>query len=221
MNSKDNQSGLTGPAVYTVGHSANTLEQFVELLQGANVTAIADVRSVPYSRFADQFNREALAVKLRSVGIAYSFLGNELGARPKDKNCYLHGRADYSLIAATPLFQSGLDRLIEGSQKYRIALMCAEKEPLDCHRSILVGRHLARRGVEIYHLLADGRIEDGILAERRLVRLTDQEMDDMFSAGETSSDPVERAYAVREKEISYAEAQGEMRQEDTKLAASM
>jgi len=217
----DRQSTPEHPIVYTVGHSNHTLERFIELLKDAGITAIADVRSVPYSRFTNQFNREALTVELRATGIAYSFLGEELGARPKDKYCYRDGKADFGLIAATQLFQSGLDRVIEGSLKYRIALMCAEKEPLDCHRTILVGRNLKGRGALIRHIHADGHIEEGALAEKRLIKHTQQEMDDMFSAPETASDPLERAYAVREQEISYAEAHKELPEVDRDLAAGM
>lgn len=219
--STDKQSSLESPKVYTVGHSNHTLERFIELLNGAGITAIADVRSVPYSRFNHQFNREALSVDLRSAGIAYSFLGKELGARPNDKKCYREGRANYSLIAATTLFQLGLDRVIEGSRKYRVALMCAEKDPLDCHRTILVGRNLKERGVIINHIYADGHIENGDKAEHRLIKITKQEMDDMFSPSETPSDPLKRAYAIREKEISYAESIGGTREDDEHLAASM
>lgn len=215
------QSSSVSPIVYTVGHSNHTLELFIKLLRGAGVTAVSDVRSVPYSRFSHQFDRESLADELRAIGIAYSFLGDELGARPSDRNCYRDGKAEYGLIAATPFFQAGLDRIIKGSLKYRIALMCAEKEPLDCHRTVLVGRYLKERGALIRHIHADGRIEDGDHAEQRLIKLTEQEMDDLFSSPETSSDPLERAYAVREKEISYVEAQKDLSESDKDLAAGM
>ncbi len=219
--SPDKISSPETSVVYSIGHSNHTLERFIELLKGAGVTAIADVRSVPYSRYVSQFDREALTGELQAAGIAYSFLGAELGARPDDKNCYRDGAADYGLIAATKLFQSGLDRVIEGSRNYCIALMCAEKDPLDCHRTILVGRNLKNRGVFIRHIHADGHIEDFSLAEQRLIKLTKQEMDDMFPPPGTASDPLERAYAIREKEISYAEAHEEAPEDGKPLAANM
>jgi len=219
--STDNQSSSVSPVVFTVGHSNHTLERFIGLLKDAGITAIADVRSVPYSRYTHQFDRETLADDLRTVGIAYSFLGDELGARPNDKNCYRDGKADYGLIAATPLFQSGLDRVIEGSRKYRIALMCAEKDPLDCHRTILVGRNLKMRGVTINHIHADGHIENFDEAEHRLIKITKQEMDDMFSPSGTPSNPLERAYEIKGKEISYAESIEGTHVDDGHLAANM
>lgn len=204
-NSLETQSRTSPLIAYTVGHSNHTLEHFMEILIENGITAIADVRSIPYSRYTYQFDREALHADLKAVGIAYSFLGKELGARPDDTDCYKNGTADYNLIAATPLFSSGLDRVIEGAQKYRIALMCAEKDPLDCHRTILVGRNLKRRNVVIRHIHADGKIEDCEMAEKRLVKLTKQEMDDMFQSPGTAADPIERAYAVRGREIAHTE----------------
>ncbi|MAF96953.1 MAG: hypothetical protein CMM60_14555 [Rhodospirillaceae bacterium] len=222
MNGSSETPSRTPPLVaYTVGHSNHTLEHFIEILIENDVTAIADVRSVPYSRYTTQFDREALHAELKAAGIAYSFLGKELGARPDDADCYKDGMADYNLIAATPLFQSGLDRVIEGAQKYKIALMCAEKDPLDCHRTILVGRSLKRRNVVIRHIHADGKIEDCETAEKRLVKLTKQEMDDMFQPPGTVADPVERAYTVRGREIAYTESHDPVSQADEQLADSL
>ena len=108
--------------------------------------AVADVRSSPYSRHSPHFSRDELRAELRSEGISYVFLGNELGGRPKDRRFYCEGVADYEKMAQTPEFKTGLDRVIEGARKYRIALMCSEHDPLDCHRCLLVGRALAQRG---------------------------------------------------------------------------
>ena len=129
--------------------------------------------------------------------------------------------ADYNLIAATPLFQSGLDRVIEGAQRYKITLMCAEKDPLDCHRSILVGHSLKRRNVIIRHIHADGKVEDCETAEKRLVKLTKQEMDDLFQLPGTAADPIERAYAVRGREIAYTESQEPAPKADGQLMGNL
>ena len=96
--------------VLTIGHSSHTIERFIELLCQHRVTAVADVRSSPYSQMHAHFNREALAAALKQEGIAYSFLGKELGGRPADKTCYENGRVQYRRVAATPIFRSGLDR---------------------------------------------------------------------------------------------------------------
>ena len=94
-----------------------------------------------------QFNRETLKQHLRRAGIAYVFLGKELGARSEDPSCYVNGKVQYELPAETDLFRQGVDRVRIGMHKYRLVLMCAEKDPLDCHRTILVARHVFALGL--------------------------------------------------------------------------
>jgi len=192
----------TETVVYTIGHSNHPIEKFIDLLRPHGITAIADVRSAPYSRYHPQFNRESLEALLKKAGIAYVFLGEELGARPKDPACYDNGRVDFGHLAASEKFRRGLDRVITGSRKYRLALMCAEKEPLDCHRTILVCRHLRERGVNIKHILADGSIEDHRQTESRLLKATGLEPT-LFAAGSDESQALEQAYARRAEEIAY------------------
>lgn len=190
----------TQPTVYTIGHSDHPLPAFIELLRGAGITAVADVRSSPYSRFHPQFNREPLKAALDEQGIAYVFLGDALGARPDDPACYRQGVAEYELIAGTEAFQAGLTRVLDGADDFTIALMCAEKEPLDCHRTILVARNLERRGARIRHILADGSIEEAEQTESRLLKMTKKENADLFAGPQ-----VEEAYALRARQICYRE----------------
>jgi len=156
------------PTVFTIGHSNHPIGRFIELLRGAGITAIADVRSIPYSRRWPQFNRPALERSLAAADIAYVFLGAELGGKRDHPALLRDGKPDYDLIAAMPAFRSGLDRVVAGASRYRIALMCAEREPLDCHRFLLVTRRLAERDVPIRHILADGSLEEQVTTERRL-----------------------------------------------------
>lgn len=197
------------PVIYTVGHSTHPLDHFIALLKQAGVTAIADVRSVPFTRHTPHFSRPALKEALKASGIAYSFLGDVLGARPSDRACYRDGVAAYDLIAATAAFQGGLDRVMDGAKRFRIALMCAEKEPLDCHRTILVARALAKKGATIRHLLADGMIEEHSHAEARLLKMTGQETIDIFD------DPLEKAYRLRGERIAFSE---EVEQDEERAA---
>ena len=155
--------------IYTVGHSTQPFERFLGLLKKHGVTAVADVRSAPYSRFNPQFNREDFRSALKANGIRYVFLGKELGARSDDECCYIDGKVQYKLLAKTPLFQSGISRAIEGAETHKIALMCAEKDPLDCHRTILVARELVSRGAKVTHILQDGSTESHQAAISRLI----------------------------------------------------
>lgn len=137
-------------SIFTIGHSNHPIERFVALLHDAGVTLLADVRSTPYSRRVPQFNRERLRETLKAAGIDYRHVGEALGGKPQG------GARDYIAMARTPAFTSALDAVLAESSRQPLALMCAEREPLDCHRTILVSRHLATRGADIVHLLAGG-----------------------------------------------------------------
>ena len=155
----------------TLGHSNLPADGFLTLVQGAGVTAIADVRSVPFSRRYPWFSGPALAAHLQGAGVAYLPLGDVLGGRPRDPALYCEGVADYEKMAATPQFRGGLDRVAEAAGRFRVCLMCAEREPLDCHRCLLVTRALAERGFAVGHVLADGTIEPHGETEERLIAL--------------------------------------------------
>ena len=158
------------PGILTVGHSNHPWGVFVGLLQRHAVTALVDVRSVPYSRFNPQFNRNRLERELEPCGVQYVFLGRELGARSDDPACYDEtGRVQYARLARKPAFRRGVDRVVQEAERNRIALMCAEKEPLSCHRTILVAPALERRKIEIQHILADGTLEPHDHAMQRLI----------------------------------------------------
>lgn len=166
--------------VFTIGHSTHSIDEFLKLLRSHSVTAVADVRSAPYSRFNPQFNRESLERALKTAGISYVFLGRELGARSDDPGCYENGRVRYERLAKTTVFRSGLDRVIKGSKSHRIALMCAEKDPLDCHRTLLVTRELAAQGISVAHILADGALEPHSEAMTRLLKVVGLPETDLF-----------------------------------------
>lgn len=188
--------------VYTIGHSTHSMEELINLLAAHHVTAVADVRSHPYSHFNPQFNRENLHPSLKTGGISYVFLGRELGARPEDRTCYVDGTVQYDLLARTGLFQEGLRRVAEGVRRHRIALLCAEKDPLTCHRAILVCRHLVTRGIEVQHILEDGRLQSHDEALARLLKELSLPEGDLFL---TRDDFIVEAYNRRGRQIAYTE----------------
>jgi uncharacterized protein (DUF488 family) len=164
----------------TIGHSNLPAEGFMTLIQAAGVTAIADVRSVPFSRRYPWFSGPALAPRLQGAGIAFLPFGDVLGGRPRDPALYCEGVADYDKMAATTPFRAGLDRIAEAAGRFRVCLMCAEREPLDCHRCLLVARALAERGRTLGHILVDGTVEPHAATEERLLRRAGA-ADDLFS----------------------------------------
>jgi uncharacterized protein (DUF488 family) len=194
----------TGNTVFSIGHSTHSAEAFLGLLRQHGVDAVADVRSSPFSRFNPQFNRALLDQFLKANGVHYVFLGRELGARTEDRSCYERGRVQYGRLAQTPLFQSGLDRIVEGAARFRIALMCAEKEPLECHRTLLVASALAARGVPVMHIHADGRLETHEAAMERLLDVTGVPKEDLFRSRE---ELLAEALARQEQHVAYVDEQ--------------
>ncbi len=155
--------------LFTIGHSNQNMEAFIFLLQKHGINAVADVRSYPYSRFLSHFNQAPLKEALGQESIKYVFLGKELGARPNNQKCYLEGKAVYARIAETDEFREGIKRVLKGSQTYKIALMCAEKDPLDCHRAILVCQYLRHLDLDINHILNNGDLETHSHLEDRML----------------------------------------------------
>ncbi len=193
---------MSNPTLYIIGHSNVPVSALINLLQRHRVTAIADVRSHPYSRYLPHFSQPALKLALREAGIRYVFLGRELGARPDDTACYVDGRAVYALIASRPDFAQRIERLHHGADTKRIALLCAEKDPVVCHRTILVCRHLRQTNLEIAHILADGSLETHAALERRLLQL--HELNQLsFLDPKPLSAAIEEAYDRQGHMIAY------------------
>lgn len=186
--------------MFTIGHSTHSSSIFLSLLRRYGVTAVADVRSIPASRFAPQFNQIAVKRGLCDADIKYVFLGKELGARTNDVTCYIDGQVQYDRLAQTAEFASGIERLLKGAQTERIAIMCTEQEPLDCHRTILIARVVAECGVAIDHVHGDGHIESHSLAMRRLMARFGLDQADLFR---TQTERLEEALSRQEKRIAY------------------
>lgn len=191
---------MTANAVLTIGHSTHDLATFLRLLRQHGVTAVADVRSVPVSRFTPQFNRDALNRSLKDARIKYVFLGNELGARSRDPRCYLDGRVQYERLARTADFADGIRRLLTGARTERVAIMCAEQEPLDCHRTVLIARVLAGRGVSVDHIHASGAVESHASAMDRLLAKFGLDQADLLF---TPRERLDEALSRQEHRIAY------------------
>lgn len=145
------------PTIWSIGHSNHDMVRLLELLRGAQVEVVADLRSQPYSRFSPHFSRGALRSALMEIGLDYVFLGEELGGRPPEPELYdSDGHVLYSEVAKTERFAAGLRRLLDGAARYRVAMLCSEEDPTDCHRRLLVTRVLSERSVPVLHIRGDG-----------------------------------------------------------------
>ena len=146
------------------------MDAFVSLLQKHRVHEVVDIRSSPYSRYTAHFNSDVIGEALDQIGIRYVFLGGALGGRPMDPYCYdTDGRVRYDRIANTDLFDDSIRDLTRGADERRIALMCTEKDPLDCHRTLLVAPSLVASKINVEHILADGSLENHDAAMDRLM----------------------------------------------------
>jgi uncharacterized protein (DUF488 family) len=190
-----------GP-IFTIGHSTHSLDAFVALLKAHGISALGDVRSAPFSRFNPQFNKTDLEAGLKRHGIGYIFLGRELGARSNDPSCYENGRVQYERLARTDAFRQGIDRVMRAIQEHRLALMCAEKEPLECHRTLLVARAIEAQGVSVTHILGDGRLETQGETMERLLDVTGLPHEDLFCSRQ---ELITQALARQEEKIAYVD----------------
>ncbi|MEA3254767.1 MAG: DUF488 domain-containing protein [Candidatus Altiarchaeota archaeon] len=150
--------------VYTIGHSNQGFEEFLELLNKNGIKAVVDVRSNPSSRYAPQFNRDEIHKRLEEAGIEYVFMednvvGNILGGRPKDGDCYRNGKVVYERIQGKGWYKAGISELINIARRKKTAIMCSEKNPDKCHRHCLITQSLLNKRVSVFHILEDGGIE--------------------------------------------------------------
>ncbi len=195
--------------IFTIGHSAYSIELFISLLNRYQINCIADVRSVPYSQYTPQYNMNDLKGALKSHGIIYVYFGKELGARREERELYTpEGYLDFEKVSKNIVFQSAVERIQKGIDKgINIALMCTEKDPIDCHRSIMVARQFHENKYKVGNILTDGSLQSQDDIEQRLLDLyfPDRMQPNLFETGETINelDLIVNAYRLRNKEIGY------------------
>jgi uncharacterized protein (DUF488 family) len=201
---------LSTGRLLSVGHSNHDWSRLLALLRGAGVTAVADVRSSPYSRRLPEYNRAALEGALRANDVGYAFLGDLLGGRPSDPGLYHpEGWADYARMRQTAAFRRGLDRLLLGAEDYTVAMLCSEEDPLDCHRGLMITPALAELGRPPLHLRKDGSLETTADMEKRLLQATgvgDGLLDGLFAAQLDEAERrglVAEAYRLRNRRVAY------------------
>lgn len=186
--------------IYTIGYSPHTIETFIKILNENQITAIVDVRSSPYSQYKPEFNIENLKEVLMENKIVYVFLGDYCGARVDDHSCYVDGKVDYNLVAKSKKFIEGIGRIKKGMKQFVIALMCAEKDPITCHRTILICRNIQSETIKVKHILSDGEIEDHKESEKRLLILFKLQHPNLFLSEKQRLDD---AYNRQGQKIAY------------------
>ena len=189
--------------ILTIGHSALSEGHFLALLQKFSVELVVDVRSSPHSRHAPQYNRPNLAEWLREGGISYSFAGKSLGGRPDDPTLYESGRVSYTKMARAKSFISSLRRLVALTVTTRVALLCAEADPIQCHRFLLIGRALTQKAIETQHILGNGSLEPHEVGEKRLLHTAGLIQPELF---DPRGEAIEKAYDFQESRVAFRRA---------------
>jgi len=192
--------------LYTIGHSTYEIEDFISLLKNSSINTIVDVRSIPYSKFASQYNRETLKYFLKKNKICYIFMGDLLGARYEDKSLLFNdGKVNFKKVQEIKSFQDGIARLDKGITKgYNISLMCSEKEAFDCHRFGLVSEFLTKNEIVVNHIYPDKVVSQKIL-EQQLLKKYNKKLPkaDLFNLDITENLQIQLAYELRNKDIAY------------------
>ena len=146
--------------IYTIGYGNRTIEQFITLLKQYKILYVADIRSSAYSKYNPDFSHALLKHSLREHGLGYVFMGEQLGGRPKDNDCYTDGKVDYSKLGQADFYKQGLRRLNTALEKrLPVALMCSEQKPEMCHRSKLIGETLSDRNLNVWHIDENGMLK--------------------------------------------------------------
>ncbi len=192
--------------LYTIGHSNGTLEKLLSLLRLANINCVIDVRSVPASAYSPHFNKESLSRYLRANGILYGHFGEEFGARRTDSS--VSGQVNFEMAVTTEAFLRGVQRIDNGLAKgFRIALMCSEAKPLDCHRFSMISRYFVDHGYEVNHILHTEEIVPHAILEKEMIdeyvkKKKLSEVDDMFGEYDATTQRND-AYRIKNQEIGY------------------
>lgn len=201
---EDGVGELNGRIIYSVGHSNHEADKFVTILQGFSIDVVVDVRSAPYSKYCPQFNKETIEQVLKSSGIKYLFLGKELGARPTDQSCYVDDMVSFEELKLSECFQQGISMLLDGIEKHNIAIMCSEKEAINCHRAILISRVLTEKGITVKHILSETESLDQKDLEAMLLKKFDLEKT-LFDKASSRQSDIDEAYKKQENLICYKE----------------
>jgi len=188
--------------LYTIGYTPFAVAEFMTTLKDLGITVLVDVRSVPHSARYPEFDASSIKLHAHEHGLVYLHMGGGLGARPNDPALYTSGVADFKKIAASDGFERACQRIRNGLERYTICLMCAEQDPADCHRAILIAHYFRKLypDVEISHILAGARVESQQELDYRILSKYGM---DQYSFDSTEVQDLDNAYRKREKKIAY------------------
>jgi len=158
--------------IYSIGHGNKKIEEFIEELKSFSILYLLDIRSKPYSKWSPHFNQSQLEIELKKNSITYVFVGDSLGGLPEDRSCYdFNGKVVYDIMRDKDFFKEGLKRLTNANQKHiRLAIMCSESKPEECHRSKLIGQELLKQGISVKHIIEKRKFKSQELVMSELTK---------------------------------------------------
>ncbi len=170
--------------IYTIGYGNRSIETFIKILQKYGIEYLVDIRSQPYSRFNQQFSKDILEKYLALHGIRYMFMGDTLGGRPKDEDCYdKERRVDYAKLSSKPFYKEGIGRLhVAWNKNLLVAIMCSEIKPHECHRGKLIGNTLIEEGITVAHIDENGNVQQQQEVNQLVVGIQPSLLDEVLFA---------------------------------------
>lgn len=194
--------------VFTIGYTSFGLEKFVEVLKKYKINCLIDVRSTPKSSYYKDFDDVNLLPYLKNYGILYRNYKREFGARQENQSFYNDkGYLDFEVFAKSRQFNEGIEKIKKAQDMgYIVCLMCAEKDPINCHRTILIARNLDKQGFEVKHILATEDLCGQNEIDNRLLSkyFPNRSQISLFSENNlTDEEALERAYKIRNEEIGF------------------
>lgn len=191
--------------IYTIGYSGFSMENFIKKLRDFSIRCVIDVRSIPYSQYFNEYDKEFLAYTLKNNSIFYRNYSREFGARQENSNYYTDGHLDFSKFTQSDHFKCGIQKIDAGiMQGYSFVLMCSEKNPIDCHRCIMIGREFSKLGYKVTNILPDKTIDQSKIDEMLLdIYCKNYKQLNFFESSKNHSELIEFAYKERGKEIAY------------------
>lgn len=192
--------------LFTIGYTAFQIKDFINTLKQNKIKALVDVRSLPYSEHYPDYNKENLEHMLTENKIQYRNFASEFGARQTDKSYFSsEGYLDFECFAKSSQFKDGYKLVINALERgHNIVLMCSEKDPATCHRSIMITRVFHENGIKVTHLLATGGCESQTDIEQQLLNKYFPNREQLSLFGNLGQeDLVGIAYQKRNAEIGY------------------
>ena len=196
--------------IYTIGHSNYSADKLIDMLKFHNINCVVDIRGTPYSKYNIQFNKETIRQTLINHGFIYIYMAKEFAVQRENKSLYLkEGYADFEKVMHDKDFLDGVERLKVGINKgYRIVLIGAMQDPINCHRCILLGRALREEGFNVKHILDDYSLASQEQMEERLLEKyhsnrNQMTFDALMGTESSKEELLKECYKLSNREIGY------------------